>query len=265
MAGGDVGGRPADKRGHRVLSGATALAVGLALAAACKPKGFKPPCESPPAVQALLQISDVANLGDDGKSWPTTLIVYQLSGATRLDEPLDAATLDEQGPAFFGEELVDSRELKAYPSSREKIALSLKPNTTHLVVAARFRETIGTAWYASMAVPAGTRDDQCAAQARGDDPVMPCLYVSIERSELAGGAFAPAGFELEAFETVCAAPSSTKKKPGKKRGTPSVPDVPTTPKTPTTPTTPKTPTTPTTPRAPTTPSKPTAPHLPGEP
>src|SRR5690606_22362714 len=129
----------------------------------------------------------------------------------------DPDALAEEGEAVFGDEFLDKRELVAYPSTegkptRDKMSLALKPKTTHLVVVAQFREKIGTAWYAAMAVPSGTRDDQCAAMAAGDEPTMPCLYVALERSELAGGAFAPSGFELASFETMCAAPSAAKKK-----------------------------------------------------
>lgn len=236
----------------------------------CKPKdASKPPCDEPPAVQALMQVSDVVNIGEGGESWPTTLIVYQLKGATSLDQPLDPVAIEEQGEAVFGDEFVDKREIVAYPATKDKAKIALKPNTTHLVVVAKLREKIGSAWYASMAVPQGTRDDQCAAQARGDEAVMPCLYVALERSELAGGAFAPAGFDLVAFETQCAAPSAPKKKPPKKKkkGAPDL-SVPKTPNVPKTPSVPKTPTMPTTPRAPTAPTvpkptAPTAPKLPG--
>src|SRR5690606_40531836 len=106
------------------------------------------------------------------------------------------------------------------------MSLALKPKTTHVVVVAQFREKIGTAWYATMAVPANTRDDQCAAMAIGEEPALPCLYVSLERSELAGGAFAPPGFELSSFGTVCAAPSVKKKPPPKKKKKREFPKVP---------------------------------------
>lgn len=224
-------------------------------------------------MQTLVQVSDVVNVGEGGESWPTTLVVYQLKGATSLDQPLDPDVMAEQGEKVFGDEFVDKRELVAYPSTadkltRDKMTLALKPTTTHLVVVAQFREKIGSAWYATMAVPPSTRDDQCAAAAAGDEPTMPCLYVSLERSELAGGAFAPSGFELSTFETVCAAPSTAKKKPKKtkkKAEMPKVPKTPSVPKTPTTPTTPTTPSTPTAPSMPGKPTAPTAPRLPGSP
>jgi type VI secretion system VasD/TssJ family lipoprotein len=248
----------------------------VAAALSCRPAGdAKPPCETTPAIQALIQVSDVVNVGDGGESWPTTLVVYQLKGATSLDQPLDPDVMAEQGEAVFGDEFIDKRELVAYPSTpdkptRDKMTISLKPNTTHLVVVAQFREKIGSAWYATMAVPPNTRDDQCAASANGDDPVLPCLYVSLERSELAGGAFAPSGFELSAFETVCAAPSTAKKKPKQTKAKKKleVPKTPQVPKTPSVPQTPSTPTAPSAPKAPTMPSKPTAPtapKLPGRP
>lgn len=213
----------------------------------------------PATVQALIQVSDVVNVGEGGESWPTKLVVYQLSGSTSLDQQLDPAALESEGEKVFGDEFVDKRELTAYPTARERMELSLKPNVTHLVVVAQLRETIGTAWYATMAVPAGTRDQQCAATAKGDEPPMPCLYVALERSELAGGAFPPPGFSTSEFGVSCAAIAAPKKKKAKK-GPPQMPNVPQTPQVPKTPTTPELPSAP---RAPTAPSAPKAPRLPG--
>lgn len=241
----------------------------VSAAVGCKAKtDAKPPCEAQPAVQALVQVSDIVNVGEGGESWPTTLMVYQLKGITSLDQPLDADAVFNEPEKVFGEEFIDKRELVAYPSTadkltRDKMTIALKPNTTHLVVAAGFREKIGSAWYASMAVPPNTRDDQCAAVAAGDEPTLPCLYVSLERSELAGGAFAPSGFELSTFETVCAAPSTAKKKPPKKKKKAEMPKVPKVPQTPKTPSTPSTPSAPSTPSMPSKPTAPTAPKLPG--
>jgi type VI secretion system VasD/TssJ family lipoprotein len=246
---------------------AAIIAAGPAVG--CKPKDdSKAPCEEPPKIQTLIQASDQLNIGEGGESWPTTLLIYQLSGATALDQPFDPVVFD--GPddvKMFGDEFVDKRELVAYPATNEAQIVSLKPKTTHLVVVAKFREKLGSAWYTSMTVPGGTRDAQCDAQRAGNEPPMPCLYVQIERSELAGGAFQPSGFDLSVFEVECAAPTAAKKKPPKKKkgGLPKVPKTPQVPKTPNMPSTPQTPTTPSAPKLPSVgkPSAPTAPKLPG--
>ncbi len=234
---------------------ATALIPALELLA-CKGGSATPPCEEPPTVQVLVQTSDRANVGDNGQSWPTKLVVYQLSGTSRLDQ-LDAETLKEKGEQFFADEFVDKRELTAFPSANDKIELVVKPKVTHLLVVAEFRETIGSAWYATYTVPSGLRDAQCSATAKDEEPPMPCAYLAIEGSELAGGGFAPSGFSLDPFETTCTA-IGPKKPKKKKKGPPKKPDVPDVNKKP-----PKVPGEDIPTDAPSAPSKPTAPRVPG--
>jgi hypothetical protein len=124
-----------------------------------------------------------------------------------------------------------------------------------VLVVAEFRETLGTAWYATYAVPSGVKDAQCSAAAKDEEPPLPCVYVAIEGSELTGGGFAPAGFNVAAFETTCASIGAAKKK-AKPKAKPKLPDVPDL-------STPKTPQTPQGPTAPSAPTKPAAPTLPG--
>lgn len=232
-------------------------ALGLVLALfSCKGGATTPPCEEVPRIQILMQTSDRANVGENGQSWPTKLVVYQLTGTSRLDQ-LDPDTLKEQGEAALGDEFADKREMTAFPPSREKIELQLKPKVTHLLVVAEFREVIGSAWYATYPVPGGTKDAQCQAAAKDEDPPLPCVYMAIDGSELIGGARPPAGFQQAEFgDVVCAAIGAAKKKK-KAKAPPKLPDIPETP------TTPKTPTTPTAPSSPSAPTQPTAPKAPG--
>jgi type VI secretion system VasD/TssJ family lipoprotein len=192
---------------------------------ACKGGESKPPCEEPPRVQALLQTSDRANVGENGQSWPTKLVLYQLTGTAALDQ-LDPEALKEQGEKLFGDEYLDKKEVTAFPTTHERHELVLKPTATHVLVVAEFRETLGTAWYASYAVPRGLRDAQCSATAEEEPPPIPCIYVAIEGSELTGGGFSPPGFEADKFEAVCSVivPPKPKKKK-KKLKKPKTPDL----------------------------------------
>jgi type VI secretion system VasD/TssJ family lipoprotein len=198
----------------------------LQLVTACRGKESTPPCEEPPTVQALVQTSDRANVGENGQSWPTKLVVYQLAGTTSLDQ-LDAEALKEQGEKLFGDEFLDKKELTAFPASNERQEIFVKPKATHLLVVAEFRETLGSAWYVTYAVPRGLRDAQCKATAEDEPPPMPCVYLAIEGSELSGGAFSPPGFSLGNFEAQCAviAPPAKKKKKKKRPDKPKAPDL----------------------------------------
>jgi type VI secretion system VasD/TssJ family lipoprotein len=204
----------------RILAGGP-LAL---LLLACRGGESKPPCESPQLVRALVQTSDRANIGEDGESWPTKLVVYQLSGTSFIDQ-LDPETLKQQGEKVFGDEFLDKRELTAFPTTSERTDLAVKPKATHLVVVAEFRETLGSAWYVTYTVPRGLRDAQCSAAEREEEPPVPCLYAAIEGSELSGGGFSPPGFDLDPFATTCsviAPPKTKKKKKRKKLGKPDV-------------------------------------------
>lgn len=223
----------------------------LLLAASCKLGASTPPCEEPPRLQVLLRTSDRANVGENGQSWPTKVVVYQLSGTAALEE-LDAEVLAEQGEAALGEEFLDKKELTAFPSTKENFEMQLKPKASHLLVVAQFRQPLGTAWYTTYTVPSGIKDAQCSAVARDEDPPMPCVYLNVEGSELLGGGIAPSNFKAEEFGVVCSAVGPAKKKKTKK-GPPKLPDAPDAPKDPT----------PKTPSAPSAPSQPTAPKAPG--
>jgi type VI secretion system VasD/TssJ family lipoprotein len=229
---------------------ATAVAVGLLLAASCKGRNSAPPVRGAARVQLLVRTSDRANIGENGQSWPTLVTVYQLSGSAALEE-LDADAIKEQGEAALGEEFLDKKEVTAFPKTLEAIEMQLKPKATHLLIVASFRQPLGTAWYATYTVPTGLKDTQCSATAKDADPPTPCVYLAIEGSELVGGGNAPANFRADEFGVVCTAVGPAKKK-SKKKGPPKLPDQPTAPKDPTpkTPTTPKAPSQPTLPKSP---------------
>ncbi len=225
------------------------VVVGMGLAA-CRGGGAKPPCEVPLRVQALLQTSDRANVGENGQSWPTKVVVYQLKGTTALEQ-LDPEKLKEEGEAALGEEFAEKRELTAYPSTNDKFELILKPDVTHLLIVAEFREALGTAWYTTYRVPGGLKDAQCTAVQDEEDPPIPCAYVVIEGSEVTGGNNPPTAFSLDGFETTC--PAIAPPKPvGKKKKKKKLPKVPEAPE--------QAP--PKAPSAPSAPSKPTAPSVP---
>ena len=223
---------------------------------ACRGGESKAPCEEPQLVRALVQTSDRANIGEDGQSWPTKLVVYQLTGTSTLDQ-LDVETLKQQGEKVFGDEFLDKRELTAFPTTHERTDLVIKPKATHLLLVAEFRETLGSAWYVTYTVPKGLRDAQCSAVEKEEEPPVPCLYAAIEGSEMSGGGFSPPGFSLDEFETTCSVIAPPKKKKQKKRlGKPNVPDVNKPP--------PKAPGEGVSaPRSPSAPNKPAAPSRPG--
>lgn len=162
------------------------------LVLACKPA---PPCAPPDApvvVQLLAAAGSAPNIDDDGTSWPVNLRIYELTRAPTVE--LDLPSLLKDPAAALGEAPAAVHERTAFPGQTYRWPLELAPDTTHVLVAGLFRRPIGDAWYLLFAVPeppAGRCDD-------------PCLYLGLDRGEVAGGRFPPAEFPVAAFSTTCA-------------------------------------------------------------
>lgn len=232
------------------------FSTSLVVLSACKSRGE---CTAEPVGVQFLAVSDpVLNTDDDGKSWPTTLRIYELKSDVDLEQLEFAAVLHE-AEKVFGEALVKVHEQVIYVDRRKPWQLVLDPSTRHVVTVGLFREPIADAWYQAYTLPPELPAQRCEAKRRGKTPLDPCVFLAFERNEISGGRFPPAGFDVKAFETACApvvAPPAKKPKKKKKRSW-RIPDLPQTPQTPQTPQAPQLPQTP---RGPTAPQ---APRLPG--
>lgn len=230
---------------------------------ACKPRHT---CEDPSApvqLQMLATADPVLNPNDDGSPWPTVLRIYQLRAGAELDA-LDFDAVFADGEKSFGPAFIKVHEFSVFPDKRSRWNIELDKDAAQVVTVGLFRQPVGDAWYQVYNVPQDHNAQRCAVEEQGRDLPDPCLYLAFEHSEISGGRFPPAGFDLALFETSCApVVAATKKTKKKRRGlkVPTLPSLPTVPQTPQTPTTPALPQTPQTPQAPTL-NKPTAPSAP---
>lgn len=240
-----------------------ALLLTLTALAACKPG--RDQCEAaagPLPVQLLASAGPALNPCEDGQPCPLLLQVYELKSGAGLEQ-LDFRAVFEQREKAFGDGFVKLHEFELFPDQRERWSLELSPDTTHVVSVGLFRETLGDGWYQVFAVPVMHHQAACDAAARGKPIGDPCIYLSFDEYEVAGGRFPPAGFDVRAFEAACAPVATPPAKPRKKpRRPPTLPSLPTIPKLPTAPTLPTTPAAPSTPSAPATPTAPQAPVTP---
>lgn len=169
-------------------------ALPLVLASlACKPAT---PCglpDAPARLQILAAASDAPNVDDGGAAWPVNLRIYELARGP-APEALDLAALFADPKSVLGDMLLATHERTAFPEQRRAWTLELAPDTAQVLVAGLFRRPLGDAWYLVQPLPA--RD----AAACHD----PCVFLSLDRGELAGGRFPPAGFPVDAFATSCA-------------------------------------------------------------
>lgn len=170
----------------------SALALALALAA-CRPPAPCGPPGAPTRVQLLAAASDAPNPGDADAAWPVNLRIYEL---TRAPDParLDFAALFTDARPVLGDTLLAVHEHTAFPDQRDRWTVELARDTAHLLVAGLFRDPVGDAWHLLLAAPARS------AAACHD----PCLFLALDRGEIAGGRFPPAGFPVADFHTTCA-------------------------------------------------------------
>lgn len=160
---------------------------------ACKPP---PPCGPPGAptrVQLLATASDAPNIDDDGAAWPVNLRIYELAREP-APESLDFTALFTDAKSVLGDSLLATHEQTAFPGQQYRWTVDLAPDTTHVLVAGLVRRPLGDAWYLVNAAP--VRD---AATCHD-----PCIFLALDRGELYGGRFPPAGFPVDAFATACA-------------------------------------------------------------
>lgn len=176
----------------------------LCAALACRPPSPCGPPGAPPRLQLLAAASDAPNLDDDDAPWPVNLRIYEL-GREPAPESLDFTALFTDAKAVLGDSLIATHEQTAFPAQRYRWTLDLAPDTAHLLVAGLFRRPVGDAWYLLLAAPA--RDGATCHD--------PCVFLTLDRGELAGGRFPPAGFPVDAFATTC--PPVVTPRPGASR------------------------------------------------
>ncbi len=185
--------RQRGRRGH-VYAGLLLLAVLLKLVtlAGCHAPQQPTPPPDKTHLQLLVQTGAAVNLGDDGQPWPTVVTVYQLSSDPEVagQGHLDRVALIDAAEELLGELIVAKREMTAFPGSHIQVQVDLSPETTHILALAQFRVPQGAASTLLVELPASHG---------------PCLYLSLERSELDGGEFPPPGFSTQPFSANCSA------------------------------------------------------------
>ena len=238
-----------------------------ACACACKPKRT---CEQPGApveLQVLTAAQPILNPDEDGSPWATNVRIYELKPGVDLQN-LEFEAVYRDREKAFGEAFVRAHDYAVYPNRHTRWTFQLSPETAHIVTVGMFRRPFGDAWYQVYDVPAGHAVRRCEAEVRGDTLPDPCVYLAFEPSEIDGGAFPPAGFELATFEALCAPVVHDTAEPKKKKRRrkmklpdklPTVPTIPTLPQTPKAPVLPQLHSPPQGPAAPQAPSAPQAP------
>ncbi len=144
------------------------------------------PCAQPVTLNVVVDGGEGLNLGHRGEPWPTHLRVYQLGAAPTL-ETVDISLLAADD-GQLGADVLDQHEHVLYPASHERWSLTLTPEATHLALVAFFNNPEPGTWGASVVLPPPS--STCPAT----DAPPPCVFISVDGSELRGGATPPASF-----------------------------------------------------------------------
>ncbi len=112
------------------------------LAAGCAPALV--PCE-PRTIQLQIAGSPRLNPDERGRPLPTTLVLYQLKDAARL-ESASFSDLWKDSKNVLQEDLVASEEITLSPSEKMVRTLLQKPGVSHVAVVALVRRPDGLGW-----------------------------------------------------------------------------------------------------------------------
>ena len=198
------------------------LALALALLCCGAPSACRAteptqaPCDAPLVLDVVVDGGEGLNLGHHGEAWPAHVRLYQVGSSP------DLATVDPErlaaDDAALGVDLFDRRERVLYPDSHERWSLTILPETTHIAVAALFHQPEPDAW--ATAIPLPRPPEVC----RGEAAPPICVFITVDGSELRGGATPPPAFVGDGQP--CQRLSFSAREPDSSRSIPSAPSAP---------------------------------------
>lgn len=199
------------------------LVAALASGQACKPKTSCKPGDIEWGVQLSIEASPSINPGADGQPLPTLLRIYQLRGELAV-EGLDFDALwKSENPSDLGDAFLSAEEITVFPGRRDTRTLPVEAEATHVLVAALFREPVGTTWFTTYEIPRRHPEVVCSKAPETREYPNPCFFVLVDRNHVAGGPTPPPGATPDPSMTcaplgVVPGPEPKKKKKRRKRG-----------------------------------------------
>ena len=130
-----------------LLAGAAPLACGHGPAPTPPPAPppAPAPCPGPEPIRVGIRASDRLNPGENGESLSTTVRVYQLKDAGKLESATLEQILDNDR-AVLADDLVSVSELTLYPGETATPSIGRREGGAYLAVVAFFRHPSGSAW-----------------------------------------------------------------------------------------------------------------------
>ncbi|HJX52334.1 MAG TPA: type VI secretion system lipoprotein TssJ [Polyangia bacterium] len=110
------------------------------------------PCPTPEPIRVSIRASDRLNPGESGESLATTVRLYQLKDASKLQAASVEQILDNDR-AVLGDDLVSVKEITLYPGDVVTPSLDRREGALILAVVSFFRHPSGSAWRVASKLP----------------------------------------------------------------------------------------------------------------
>ena len=137
---------PPAPRAHRAIRALLPLLAAMLLLGGCA-SGGGPEAQPEITVPLRLHAGDNLNAGGDGPGVATVVRIYHLRGMARFEQaPFDVLMDETREQAALGSDLVQAREVVLTPGMQREFEERVSPDTTHIGVAALFREPASGRW-----------------------------------------------------------------------------------------------------------------------
>ena len=137
-----------------------------------------PACEIPEQGNLLIEATDRLNPDNEGRSLPTIIRVYQLTGLGSL-ELASFEDIWQSDEDTLGDTLVVADEVTVYPGQSLRRTFERDPAANYIVGVAIVRRPVGLAWRSVLELPTSAEAQRCAALQ--DDPEEPPPQPALSR------------------------------------------------------------------------------------
>ncbi len=129
-------------RGKGVL---LTLLLAATASTSCAKRVAPKPCETPPPMQVVLDVSEQVNPDPRGRSLPTVVQVIQLKDSAKLER---AGFRDLWGrpKEFLGEDLLQVAEFTVSPGQKTQRWIQRDPKARFILTMGHFRQPLGYSW-----------------------------------------------------------------------------------------------------------------------
>lgn len=130
------------RRGKGVL---LTLLLAATVGTSCAKRIGPTPCETPPPMLVLLDVSDQVNPDPRGRSLPTVVQVLQLKDSAKL-ERAGFRDLWSRPKEYLGEDLLQVAEFTVAPGHKAQRWIQRDPKARFILAMGHFRQPLGYSW-----------------------------------------------------------------------------------------------------------------------